>query len=100
MFPSPELDKAVALVSSYLDDEMTYDTLWKLYNAFFMHECEGLDEATFQVLDAIWADLEVTTSSKELWDEYPGHHLDEEELRVSLRRRLKDLSRYSDNNLW
>lgn len=91
MQSSPELRKAVALVSAYLNDEMTYDTLWKQYNAFFMHECEAVDEKSFHILDAIWADLEVTTASKGLWDDYPGQYLTEDELRVSLKRRLQGL---------
>lgn len=80
--------KYVVMIDNFLQHRLGYDDLWSQFNDEFIKE-EGLPEELYSILDAIWGDLEVTTSDKSLLADRPREYLDERELRERLAANLK-----------
>ncbi|MDR3054797.1 MAG: colicin immunity domain-containing protein [Zoogloeaceae bacterium] len=81
-----------SLLEQFINDAITLDELRKLYLTRFKKEARPMDEPVYEVLQALFGDIDLCTAAPELLSKHADYYLDEETLRQQIRQGLKRLS--------
>jgi len=83
-----------ALLDQVLNGTLSVEAFMTLYFERFKNETRPMSETVFQVLDGVFADLDVFTTDPELLAAKPDFYLDEKQLQARIHdaaRRLASL---------
>ena len=75
-------DTYAALVGRFLARELTVEGFQRAFLQQFKQETRALDQASFELLDELFGDVDSYTEDQTLLDEAPEFYLDETKLRL------------------
>lgn len=79
------------LINRFIEGAMSPEEFQCAYLAQFKNEERKLDEPLFELLDALFGDVDAFTIDQELFEENPAFYLDEAALRERTAQALKRL---------
>ena len=88
---SNAINSYIELLSEFLSGRMGVLDFQRAYLSKFKMETSRFDDSTFDLLDALFGDVDAYTSDQALLTENPSYYLDEDGLRNRVSQVLNDL---------
>ena len=84
-------DEYVTMMQHFLDGNIPTPDFEKSYLSKFKNEPRNLDDKEFEILDALFGDIDAYTSDASLIAENPNFYVNESQLRESVAMAVKKL---------
>lgn len=84
-------DEYRAILQDFVDGKLTTPAFEKTYFTKFKNETREIGDATFEVLDQLFGDIDACTSNISLIAENPSYYIDEDQLKERVKKAIASL---------